>query len=788
MKLKSVTLENFRAHRHTEIRFPDTGIIGLVGDNESGKSSILESLTWALYGAKGIRGRMSDLRWRGASARKSARATWLLEIGGDEYTVERTERAAQVRLGDEVVAATTSGVTEYMEKVVGMTLDEFRSSYLCDQKDVARIVVMKPEARRKFVRAVMGQDILDRAVEEARRRRNELKTQLVGFRAAMVDGTAAKDRYNEAMAQVRRRDEEVTDHQELVLRHNRDLDRKQIHAREARRLKREYDDIAGHVARTREKEDGLRDSLQMLKEAWAEQRDAGRNVEVMNRELLALPEARQREAEIAGAVALVDRIERREAEIEEATAKLARLRDRQHALGEVADRYDPGNHRACERRHRDLQTRARNMEANRMAVHNAACTKLETAEAAVRTLEAAIGDGNCPTCGRELENLDKLRQTLADAKVDVAEHSKDKEDTRNPPGEETALGAQVSRLADDLGRHEKQRRRSESAAAERNAVAREARDVAEDIRTKTEWLDANPRPEPAYHPDMVTRARERVEHLTAMKGRLEVLKREAEKLPRTTDSLATTRGAISDVRLVLEEQERQLAGHPWKDYGDDKLQELADAEGAAAREVRLHEHRHNQAKVAAATAHQAARDALAAVETWKEQRERERALAHELGVAEAVLELLAKFRLEVLSSVRPELAELVSGLVAVMSDGRHESAELDDSFGVVLHEGGMPSPVISGGTEDIAALALRIALAQLIAERSGRPLTLLLLDEPLGGLDKTRRANVLSLLHRLRGHFPQVVLISHVSETREAVDVAIELEYSETKGATEVIQ
>ena len=79
-----------------------------------------------------------------------------------------------------------------------------------------------------------------------------------------------------------------------------------------------------------------------------------------------------------------------------------------------------------------------------------------------------------------------------------------------------------------------------------------------------------------------------------------------------------------------------------------------------------------------------------------------------------------------------------------------------------LLDDGDPKPVISGGEEDIANLALRLAISQMIAERAGQPLSLLILDEIFGSLDEDRRAAVVDLLRSLADRFPQVILITHI--------------------------
>ena len=101
-------------------------------------------------------------------------------------------------------------------------------------------------------------------------------------------------------------------------------------------------------------------------------------------------------------------------------------------------------------------------------------------------------------------------------------------------------------------------------------------------------------------------------------------------------------------------------------------------------------------------------------------------------------------------------------------------------------EQGEPSPVISGGEEDLTNLVLRLAVSQMIAERSGHPLSLLVLDEIFGSLDDARRAQVLELLRALEGRFPQVVLITHIEGVREAVDRVLRVRFDEGSGAAVV--
>jgi len=137
-------------------------------------------------------------------------------------------------------------------------------------------------------------------------------------------------------------------------------------------------------------------------------------------------------------------------------------------------------------------------------------------------------------------------------------------------------------------------------------------------------------------------------------------------------------------------------------------------------------------------------------------------------------------------ALRPELSEIASSFLGALTDERYNRLELDERYDIVVLEDGIAKPVISGGEEDLANLVLRLAISQMIADRSGQPFSLLVLDEVFGSLDSSRRDNVLELLHRLEDRFEQVILITHIENVREGVDRVIVVRYDEETGASVV--
>ncbi len=138
------------------------------------------------------------------------------------------------------------------------------------------------------------------------------------------------------------------------------------------------------------------------------------------------------------------------------------------------------------------------------------------------------------------------------------------------------------------------------------------------------------------------------------------------------------------------------------------------------------------------------------------------------------------------AAMRPEIATLASSFLSDLTDGRYSDVDLSEDYRVIVLDEELPKPVLSGGEEDLANLVLRLAISQMIAERAGQPLSLLVLDEIFGSLDEGRRHHVLTLLRRLGDRFPQVILITHVEQIRDGLDRVIRVDYDSGKGTSVV--
>src|SRR5467141_1880755 len=165
-----------------------------------------------------------------------------------------------------------------------------------------------------------------------------------------------------------------------------------------------------------------------------------------------------------------------------------------------------------------------------------------------------------------------------------------------------------------------------------------------------------------------------------------------------------------------------------------------------------------------------------------EQKRKVLLLQKQLAVVKYSIKGLEQTSESLRNRVKPQVERYMSQILPVITSGRYKAVQLEDDYTVRVFdpEAGefRPKEVFSGGTEDQLLLAMRLAFAlALIPQAKGRNPEFLFLDEPLGSSDKVRREGILALMHgELSQNFKQIFLISHVGDLEVEADTVIEME------------
>jgi DNA repair protein SbcC/Rad50 len=400
-------------------------------------------------------------------------------------------------------------------------------------------------------------------------------------------------------------------------------------------------------------------------------------------------------------------------------------------------------------------------------------------------LREAGPDGTCPTCkqplGKNFESVvgtlqdewDKLVQDgkwlrqrgeqLAEKPPELAKAEAERETLRRATTERTQKIARCETAALELAAQSKQHEKKQKQLVE---VRAQLADVQID-----------------YDVLAHKRAEEKLKQLRDVERRAARLDQTAEARTAKDEQFGRASAREEEVLVRLAALEARRVAMKFSDAEFEKLRKQHEALRDDLRKLELNA---TELKGVYTAAETALDGAIAAETSYHERAARLEELELDQRHHGELDTAFTRLRGELNARVRPELGELASGFLTDITDGRYTSLEIDENYNVLVLDEGEEKPVISGGEEDVANLVLRLAISQMIADRAGQPLSILILDEVFGSLDIERRDNVVQLLHRLEDRFEQVILITHIDTIREGLDNIIRVEFDERTGASVV--
>jgi exonuclease SbcC len=150
------------------------------------------------------------------------------------------------------------------------------------------------------------------------------------------------------------------------------------------------------------------------------------------------------------------------------------------------------------------------------------------------------------------------------------------------------------------------------------------------------------------------------------------------------------------------------------------------------------------------------------------------------GVPALIIETAALPHLE--AEANRILADLGTSMVVTLRTQRalKSGPGMRETLDIVVSQNGAEALYedFSGGERTRLNIALRVALARLLAHRRGAEVRMLIVDEP-EFLDEAGTEALAGVLHGLTGDFERVALVSHMVGLRDAFDTVIEVERDE---------
>jgi exonuclease SbcC len=795
MQLNRLKLVNFRQHADTEIAF-GAGITAIIGPNGSGKTTLLEAIAWAFYGNPAARGSRDSIRWNRAAARASVRVEVEFSLGGHEFRVTRTLYNAELFQDrfDQATAIGSKEVSGRVERLLGMTRDEFFSTYFTGQKELAVMSSLGATERARFLSQVLGYEKLRLAQDRLRGARSTLRGELTGLEQGLVDPEELERERIEAEARLTSARSAVDEAKKIGKAAKKALDRE--------------GPAWTRMVELRESALALDGELRI---AERDVQEARREFERLDRDLAEALAAQTQLGKLADDLARVDPLKHELETLEQEAKSAGRRRSLAGQLSELDEQIE--------------RTRKRvESLADAEKVLTKANRALEAARKELSTAEAAEDQART-TWVRDKQDAETKRQNLRDQYLDHQKHRESVVDT-GPDGEcpvcKRPLGAVYQEALETLGRQleeiEVKGKYFRTRIDQLNDPPPELQEAEELFRNAQVQVEASVQ-EVARCEDRVREAKDLAGETARLASRRSELEKEIAGLPDAYDTARhdEVREALRILEPTIQKStELRVKSARAKDLvaeaeaaertASETETKVKDLEGAVA-DLGYHEETYAEARGRYEAAEVAVREAElrlvsaqgdfraaeSSLETARRRSEEREQRAERIEHVRADLKLhdeldraLHDLRLELNATMRPELSERASDFLATLTDGRYHELELDEHYQLLVVEDGQVKPVVSGGEEDVLHLVLRLAISQMVAERAGQPLSLLVLDEIFGSLDEHRRQNVVELLRGLADRFPQVVLITHIDSVRDGVDRVLRVELDQASGAARV--
>ncbi|HNW59982.1 MAG TPA: SMC family ATPase [bacterium] len=787
MIIRKVVLQNYRRFAAVEMECPEN-VIGIIGRNGAGKTTLVEAIGWALYGNVIARTGKADIRSQFAAAGETCSVELEFEYGGREYRILRqlrgknaTAEAAIYRAdAPEPEAVQERGVNEYVERLLRLDYRSFFASVFAKQRELAALSAMSAEERRRSIARLINIDRIDKARERVLADRLGRWKYAEGMRSALIDPALLQEQIAAAAAESLRLGEEMRSGERVVAAGEAAL--QEAHAVQER-LAGVRDAWHAHQSRILSLRASLNENEAALQRARADLEAIG----AAEQELAGLAEPLQVLEPLRREKERLDGEELRQVQREgllrqqaQSAAQLAALEERLAALqGRQAESATlAAAQTALLQREEGLEAavQAAREEQQHWKSEAAAVAKAGAeARAKKEQIEKLGPEGECPTCMQRL--ADHYETVLAGMEERLAVLRREwQEASRQLAGAEARVGEGEAALRGVRAEKEEVLRRlagAREAAAALDQLRGDLQTAAGDSEKVARGLAVLG--EVSYDRAAHAAARARLSELETLQRRADQLGERASRRAEVAAGITRIEGVLAEFRqLEQEEGAAQSRLH----HDEERYQQAQSALAAATRSLLDANESHAQVREAAARSHEKEEGLRAQVAQQEQKRQEIAAAEEEIRYLDALDLHLKKFRLDLAGRIRPLLARRASELLALTTNGRYARLELDEEYQISLQDGAALFTLgrFSGGEQDLANLCLRVAISQILAERSGgAPINFIILDEIFGSQDEERKTLILNALGKLSSQFRQIFMITHVDSIKDQLQVIFEV-------------
>ena len=792
MTLHELTLKNFKQYGAESIQFKQE-LVGITGRNGSGKSSVFEAILLALYGSFEVDNKYLRSSW--ASTKDAVIVNLEFEIGERRYRVERQFRGKSLAHHADLyditeglenhIATSANEVKRRVTDLLGMDKEAFTKSVFSGQKELDEISKVQGGKRREMIRKMVGLDKLDTIQKLIRRDANQLKSEIAGQRALLLNeqeflrlekeskGFIEKEgKQKELCASI---EQELKTKNEVYQKTKTELDGQQKLRDVFNKLDKDLSKFFGAIERFKEslkKQEGEQLNLEALKKELDKQTPevqlfASKKLQKEHSEKEKKRHDRvvllkqQRAEKLTLSERIIQAIEQAEKEIEpiEKLKKEVEELEKKHTVQETIEHE-------CMKKSRDLFQKIGGIK-----------TKIGERQENIATMQELGKDADCPTCLRPLVESYDATLTKLNSEIEAYQNKELKtletELEKNRKAHDEAI-----ELRRKLAGHITKRKNEQSAIQTKLKEIGRQKSSLEGLKSEVNEIEKNIKSvgEIRFDEHKYEALIAEIKSFEPIYINYEKGLSKMEQLPKIKAEITTLTKRISDgnehLKLVEKEIETLNFSMPAYEAAHQK-REAAEAERDAAQSSLTRE------RTTLNDINNHIKKIRHRLDTHAKTQAAIRDREHKFIQLEELSGVFGRFKNDILEKVRPTIAGKAGDLFRTITRHRYEGIHIDDNFNFEILDDGKYYPIerFSGGEIDLANLCLRIGISEAVAQLAGSKNTLGFLgfDEVFGSQDDERRRDIMHALQILKQQYKQIYIVTHINDVKEEFSEILEI-------------